>query len=212
MPPTKPLGQMEFTILMAALSALVAPAIDAMLPALPLIAVDLGVQRVNDSQFVIGVFFLGMAFGQMLFGPMSDSIGRRPAILLGMGLFAAGCLLSIFAASFEQMLLGRLLQGVGAAGPRIVSIALVRDQFKGREMARIMSFVMTIFILVPVFAPALGQLMLNLAGWRSIFVGFLLLVTMTAAWFWLRQPETLPRERRIPFSFGQVLADVSARC
>ena len=129
-----------------------------------------------------------------------------------MGLFAAGCLLSIFAASFEQMLLGRLLQGVGAAGPRIVSIALVRDQFKGREMARIMSFVMTIFILVPVFAPALGQLMLNLAGWRSIFVGFLLLVTMTAAWFWLRQPETLPRERRIPFSFGQVLADVSAIC
>ena len=134
---SRSLSAIEFIMLMALMISLVAMSIDAMLPALPLIAESLGVQRINDSQLVIGVFFIGLAAGQMLFGPMSDSLGRRPAILLGMGLFAAGCLLSIFAVSFQQMLLGRLLQGVGAAGPRIVSIALVRDQYKGREMARI---------------------------------------------------------------------------
>ena len=140
----------------------VALSIDAMLPALPLIAADLGVTRINDSQYVISVFFAGMALGQMLFGPLSDAVGRRPAIISGFVLFALGCLISIFAVNFEQMLLGRLLQGIGAAGPRIVSVALVRDRFKGREMARVMSFVMTVFILVPVFAPLLVSLCFSL--------------------------------------------------
>ena len=199
-------------MLVALMISLVAMSIDAMLPALPLIAADLDLQRANDSQLVIGVFFVGMAIGQMVLGPMSDSLGRRPAILLGMILFAGGCLLSIFSTGFTQMLVGRLLQGFGAAGPRIVSVALVRDQYKGREMARIMSFVMTIFILVPVFAPAIGQLVLNLAGWRSIFGGFLLLVTITAAWFALRQPETLASSNRIVFSPARLLADIVAIC
>ncbi len=111
--------------------SLVALSIDTMLPALPLIAADLGVARINDSQYVISVFFIGMAVGQMFFGPLSDSIGRRPAIISGFALFALGCLISIFAVNFEQMLLGRLLQGIGAAGPRIVSVALVRDRVQG---------------------------------------------------------------------------------
>ena len=202
----------EFIILMALIISLVALSIDAMLPALPMIAADLGVQRLNDSQYIISVFFAGMALGQIFFGPLSDSVGRRPAIISGFALFALGCLLSIFAISFEQMLLGRLLQGIGAAGPRIVSIALVRDQFKGREMARVMSFVMTVFILVPVFAPALGQLVLMLADWRFIYVLFLLLVVILVPWFWIRQPETLTSEQRVPFSFGQLFQDVGIIC
>ncbi|MCG6888106.1 MAG: multidrug effflux MFS transporter [Gammaproteobacteria bacterium] len=200
----------EFIILMALIISLVALSIDAMLPALPLIAADLGVQRINDSQYVISVFFAGMALGQIFFGPLSDSVGRRPAIISGFALFALGCLLSIFAVNFEQMLLGRLLQGVGAAGPRIVSIALVRDQFKGREMARVMSFVMMVFILVPVFAPALGQLVLVFADWRYIYVMFLLLVLILVPWFWIRQPETLAQVRRVRFSFTQLFLDISA--
>jgi MFS transporter, DHA1 family, multidrug resistance protein len=200
----------EFIILMALIISLVALSIDAMLPALPLIAADLGVQRINDSQYVISVFFAGMALGQIFFGPLSDSVGRRPAIISGFALFALGCLLSIFAVNFEQMLLGRLLQGVGAAGPRIVSIALVRDQFKGREMARVMSFVMMVFILVPVFAPALGQLVLVFADWRYIYVMFLLLVLILVPWFWIRQPETLAREQRVRFSFAQLSVDICA--
>lgn len=124
-------GIVEFVILIALIISLVALSIDAMLPALPQIAADLGVTRINDSQFVISVFFAGMALGQLFFGPLSDSVGRRPAIIWGLLLFAAGCLLSIVAVDFEQMLLGRFLQGLGASGPRIVSIALVRDQYQG---------------------------------------------------------------------------------
>ncbi len=203
-------GFIEFVILIALIISLVALSIDAMLPALPEIAADLGVQQINDSQYVISIFFAGMAFGQIFFGPLSDSIGRRPSIISGFAVFALGCLLSILAADFEQMLLGRFLQGLGASGPRIVSIALVRDQFKGREMARVMSFVMTVFILVPVFAPAVGQLILKLASWHWIFAMFLALVLIVVSWFWLRQPETLARKNRIQFSFFKLALDVQA--
>ncbi len=203
-------GFAEFVILVALIISLVALSIDGMLPALPLIAADLGVARINDSQYVISIFFAGMALGQIFFGPLSDSVGRRPAILSGFVLFALGCVLSIVATSFEQMLIGRFLQGVGAAGPRIVSIALVRDQFKGREMARVMSFVMSVFILVPVFAPALGQLVLIVADWRFIFVVFLALAVILVGWFWRRQPETLARENRIRFSCAGLLVDIQS--
>jgi len=203
-------SESEFIILIALIISLVALSIDAMLPALPLIAGDLGVVQINDSQYVISVFFAGMAMGQMFFGPLSDAVGRRPAIISGFALFGFGCLLSIFAVDFAQMLLGRLLQGIGAAGPRIVSVALVRDRFKGREMARVMSFVMTVFILVPVFAPAFGQLVLFLADWRFIYVMFLLLVVILVAWFWVRQPETLASERRVRFSLVQLVLDIRA--
>lgn len=201
-------GFAEFVILIALIISLVALSIDAMLPALPEIAADLGVTRINDSQYVISIFFAGMAFGQIFFGPLSDSIGRRPAIISGLILFAAGCVLSILAVDFYQMLLGRFLQGLGASGPRIVSIALVRDKYKGREMARVMSFVMTVFILVPIFAPAVGQGILLIADWRFIFALFLCLILVVGTWFWRRQPETLARDKRIRFSFAQLLLDI----
>jgi DHA1 family bicyclomycin/chloramphenicol resistance-like MFS transporter len=200
-------GFVEFVTLIALIISLVALSIDAMLPALPQIAADLAVAQINDSQYVISIFFAGMALGQMLFGPMSDSIGRKRSIMAGFAVFAVGCVMSVMAVDFEAMLLGRFLQGLGASGPRIVSIALVRDKYKGREMARVMSFVMTIFILVPVFAPALGQLILFFADWRFIFGSFLILTLLTSIWFWCRQPETLKPEQRIAFSFSRVASD-----
>ncbi|MCP4877196.1 MAG: multidrug effflux MFS transporter [Gammaproteobacteria bacterium] len=203
-------GFTEFVILVALIISLVALSIDTMLPALPEIATELGVVQINDSQYIISIFFAGMALGQMFFGPLSDSVGRRPSIMAGFFVFALGCLLSIVAADFDQMLLGRFLQGFGASGPRIVSIALVRDQYKGREMARVMSFVMTIFILVPVFAPAIGQLILTFASWHWIFVMFLGLVIVVVAWFWKRQPETLSADNRIKFSFARLALDIRA--
>ena len=190
----------EFVPLIALLMSLVALATDAMLPALPAIGRDLEAPRPNDIQFVITSLFLGLAVGQMLFGPLSDRIGRKPAIHAGLALFMVGCLVSIFASTFEAMIAGRFLQGVGVAGPRVVTIALVRDQYEGRQMARLISFAMAVFILVPTVAPALGQTILWLGGWRTIFTTFFAIAVIAFAWFTLRQPETLSAEHRRSFS------------
>ncbi len=206
------LGIGEFVVLMALMSSLVALSIDAMLPALPDIGAELGVAEANDNQLVLSVLFLGLAVGQMIYGPVSDAVGRKPAIYAGLALFVVGCLLSIFATDFNTMLAGRFLQGIGAAGPRIVTIALIRDGYEGRAMARIMSFVMAVFILVPTLAPALGQLVLLVAHWRGIFVCFLLLALLAFAWFAVRQPETLPPAKRIPFSVGGLFASIAETC
>lgn len=196
----------EFVALMASMTALVALSIDAMLPALAQIAQDLGAQRANDSQLVISLIFLGLAIGQLLYGPLSDSIGRKPAIYLGFGVFTIGCFLGLFAVNFQMMLIGRFLQGFGVAGPRGVSIALVRDQYEGRAMARVMSFVMTVFILVPIVAPLLGQAIVLVAHWRAIFALYLVLIVLIGGWFLLRQPETLPNERRMAFRGRRIFA------
>ena len=209
---TRQPGFTEFVILIALIISLVALSIDAMLPALPSIAAELGVTRINDSQYVISVLFLGMAIGQMIFGPWSDNVGRKLAINVGFGVFIIGCLMSLLAEQYEQMLIGRFLQGLGAAGPRIVSVALVRDQYEGRAMARVMSFVMTIFILVPVIAPWLGQIIIAYSGWRAIFLLFLILSLVVMAWFSLRQPETLPAAKRKAFSFRQLIRDTKIIC
>jgi len=205
-------GFSEFVILIALIISLVALSIDAMLPALPEIASDLKFDSANDAQFVISMLFVGMGFGQIIFGPLSDSIGRKPAINIGFIIFILGCLLSIFAQDFDDMMIGRFLQGFGAAGPRIVSIALVRDCYAGRQMARVMSFVMTIFILVPIIAPSIGQLIVIYSTWHSIFVLFLVLGVVAMAWFGLRQPETLPKDLRIRFSPGQMMRDIKMIC
>jgi len=191
---------------MALSMSMVALSIDTILPAFPEIAGDLEVSSVNDIQLVISLLFVGLALGQLFYGPLSDSIGRKPAIYIGFALLVIGSLLSMFAQDFQVMLAGRLLQGIGAAGPRTVTVALIRDRFHGSEMARVMSFIMTIFILVPIFAPALGQLILVFTGWRTIFAVFILLVVMTAVWLGLRQPETLAPEHRKPFNLRNVLA------
>ncbi|WP_420442735.1 multidrug effflux MFS transporter [Candidatus Palauibacter sp.] len=180
--------------------SLVALSIDAMLPALPAIGADLGVLHRNDAQFVITAVFIGLGLGQILFGPLSDRIGRRAAIHAGLLLFMAGCLVSIVAPSFDVMVAGRILQGIGVAAPRIVTMAMVRDQYEGRRMARLMSFAMAVFILVPTIAPALGQGILWLGGWRMIFGTILAVAAVALAWFSLRQPETLSADRRRPFS------------
>lgn len=200
----KSLGFIEFVALMASMMALSALSTDAMLPALQNIGEDLGVVRENSAQLIVSFLFLGMAVGQIAYGPVSDSVGRKPTIYAGYGLYIAGCLLSIFAPTFPVMLTGRLLQGVGIAGPRSITMALVRDQFQGRAMARIMSFVASVFILVPVIAPSFGQAILLFASWRAIFGALLALALITVLWFAVRHPETLPVERRIPFSLHRI--------
>jgi len=204
------MGLLEFVVLMALVFSVVALAIDAMLPALAEIGQDLGAAHANDAQLIISLFFLGIVFGQAWFGPFSDSKGRKPAIYIGFAVFSLGCLISIFSTSFSGMLAGRFLQGVGAAGPRVVVVALIRDQFEGRDMARVMSFIISIFILVPMVAPAMGLALLILFDWRAIFYAFLLLTIIALTWFFFRQEETLAPEHQIPFSLRRVAGRVRA--
>jgi DHA1 family bicyclomycin/chloramphenicol resistance-like MFS transporter len=202
----------EFVGLIALMISLVAMSIDAMLPALREIGEELGAQRANDAQLILSALFLGLAFGQVIYGPISDSTGRKRPIYAGFALFILGCLLSVAATSFAMMLAGRFLQGLGAAGPRVVAIALVRDQYEGRAMARIMSLVMGVFILVPAVAPAMGQAILLVAHWRAIFGMLLGLALISLVWFAMRQPETLARNRRAPFSVLRIGRAIRETC
>ncbi len=197
-------SQKEFIFLVALLTALVAMSIDTMLPAIGTMASEFGVSDPNKRQYIIGTFFAGMTIGTLLSGPISDSTGRKPAIFAGLLIYAAGSLLCLFSTSFEMLLAGRALQGVGASSPRIVSMAMVRDGQGGAAMARIMSFVMSVFMLVPILAPSIGQLVLFVASWRMIFVGFLVMALFAAIFLQVRQEETLPKEKRVAFSTGNL--------
>jgi DHA1 family bicyclomycin/chloramphenicol resistance-like MFS transporter len=199
-----PIGFGEFVALMATLTALAAMSIDTVLPALPAIGASLGVGRANDNQLVVSLFFLGFGLGQFFYGPLSDAAGRKPAAFVGLTVFTAGCSLALLSQTFPMMLAGRLLQGIGVAGPRTITIALVRDRFEGREMARVMSLVTAVFILVPIIAPAIGQALLGAFGWRAVFVVYLVMGLVTSVWFGLRQEETLPLARRLPLSLSRL--------
>jgi DHA1 family bicyclomycin/chloramphenicol resistance-like MFS transporter len=189
-----------FIALMALLMSFVALAIDAMLPALGQIAIDLNVENRNDVQQVISSIFLGMSFGLIFFGPFSDSYGRKPAIYLGMAIFIIGCIISILSQSFNMMIFGRVLQGLGGASCRVITIAMIRDKFEGNQMGKVMSLIMIFFIMVPALAPSIGQLILLIASWRAIFYLMLLLGVFSMIWLAVRQEETLVKEKRLKFS------------
>ena len=195
----------EFIALVALTFSLIAMSIDSMLPALGDIARDLAASDPNDRQLVLTAFFAGLTLGQFVYGPISDSTGRKPAMYAGIGCFIAGGLICGLTHDFTTMLLGRVLQGFGAAGPRIVAMAMVRDLYAGRAMARIMSFVMAVFILVPILAPSIGQLMLLIADWRFIFYGLVIVGIIDFLWLATRQPETLEPKDRAPLSIGHIL-------
>ncbi|WP_279483579.1 multidrug effflux MFS transporter [Aureimonas sp. SK2] len=189
----------ERIVLYAALTALTAVSIDALLPGLRDIAGELGAAPPLSTQHVVTLFIFGMVFGELFLGPISDAVGRKRALVAGLGVYAIGTLVALLASSLEGVILGRVLQGIGVAGPKIATRAMIRDQFEGEAMARVMSFLFSLFILVPMVAPALGQGVIALAGWRGMFALYLMLALGLGAWLVLRQPETLPPERRIPF-------------
>ncbi|MCK5401084.1 MAG: multidrug effflux MFS transporter [Flavobacteriaceae bacterium] len=192
--------EMEFVALMAALMSIVALSIDALLPALPEIGTSLGVTNTNDNQLLITMIFLGLGFGQLIFGPLSDSFGRKPIVYIGFAVFVIATIICVSTNNFEMMIFGRILQGVGLSSPRTLSIAIVRDSYSGNYMAKILSIVVMVFILVPVIAPTLGQFLLNFYNWESIFYVNLIFGVLVMFWFWQRQPETLAIEKRIRFS------------
>lgn len=196
----------KFVVLMAMLTSVMAMSIDTMLPAMNAIGKDLGVTLRSDLQYVITFLFLGFGVGQFIFGPISDSIGRKKPIYIGGVIFLCGCLISYYSKNLEWMMIGRFLQGLGAAAFRTISIAIVRDKYSGPAMAETISLVMTIFILVPVFAPSIGQLIITYLHWRNIFLFFIFLSSISLTWFWLKQEETLLSDRRKKFNLKQIFA------
>ena len=199
-------GKTEFVVLMAALMASNALAIDAMLPALPAIGEALGVAEENRRQLVITAYLLGFGGAQIAYGPLSDRFGRRGLLIGSMALYALFGAFAAAAASFSLLLAARVMQGIAAAGTRVLVVSIVRDRFHGSAMAQIMSLVMIIFIVIPVIAPSLGQLVLAFATWRHIFVGLAGYGIMLAVWSALRIPETLAADARRPLSAAHIAA------
>jgi len=189
----------ERIALYAFLTSLTSISINALLPGLRQIGSEVGVTPPLSTQHVVSLFIFGMACGELLLGPVSDALGRKKALVLGLGVYALGTAIAMFAGSFEAVILGRFLQGVGVSGPKIATRAMIRDQFEGDAMARVMSFMFTLFILVPMLAPTLGQVVIAVGSWRSIFAIYLVMAGLLGVWLVMRQPETLASARRIPF-------------
>lgn len=198
----------EFVVMLASLTALGAMSTDAMLPALGSIGQDLGIKDPNGIQFIISSVFAGFAIGQLFYGPLSDSIGRKKAIYISLSIFILGSFVSMGSQSFYVMLLGRFLQGFGASGSKIIPIALIRDKFHGREMAKIMSFISVVFILVPAIAPMIGGFILRYGNWHHIFLLFVVSASFSFIWFGLRQEETLPLDKRQALNVKTVNGDI----
>lgn len=199
-PPSRnqpPIGFVEFVTLIAAIMSLTALGIDSMLPALPAIGASLAVAEPNTRQFVITTFLIGFAFAMLAYGPLTDRFGRRPVLIFALVAYVATNLLAAISGSFVLLLIARAASGAAIAGGRAVTVALVRDCFSGRAMARVMSLAFIVFMAAPVLAPTFGQLILLFASWRWIFGGIAIVAALVLIWFVARMPETLaPEDRR----------------
>lgn len=209
----------EFSLLVALMMSVVAISIDALLPALDAIRADIVLSHPNQAQLVVSALFFGMALGQLICGPLSDATGRKKVLNGGIALFLAGTVVCYFASDINTLLLGRFIQGLGVAGPYVSAISIVRDKYSGNDMARIMSLVMMIFVMVPAIAPSLGQAVLWVGSWRDIFLLYVFYALLIVLWIFLRLEETLPQAHRIPMTkkgfaegFKEVIRNVPTVC
>lgn len=202
--PKSQVGEKEFVALMAVLMSVVAISIDAMLPALGIMGADLNVDHINQPQYIISMLFAGMALGQLISGPLSDAIGRKKILFICMGFYLVGSIICYFSKTLEIMLIGRFVQGLGASGPYVCTMSIVRDKYSGAGMARVMSLVMMIFIMVPAIAPSIGQAILYVGTWRYIFILYVFYALSVLAWVSIRLEETLPRDKRVPYKLANL--------
>lgn len=195
-----------FVAMMAGFMALNGLAVDTMLPALPAISEELGLVNPNDRQLVITAYLLGFGLFQIIYGPLSDHYGRRPVLLLGVSIYVLFSIATVFASTFDTVVMTRFLQGAGSAATRVLVVAIVRDCYSGRQMAKVMSLAFFIFLIVPVLAPAIGQGVMLFVSWHWIFLGLAIFAAGLTSWAWLCLPETLHSEHRSALSIKRVLA------
>lgn len=209
-PVSPPIHFAEFVALIAALMAVGALGIDTMLPALPDIGRDLGLQHENLRQLVISIYLASFGLGQLVHGPLCDRYGRRPVLVAGLALYAVANAAAALATSFEVLIVTRIVAGLAIASTRVVTVALVRDCFSGRPMARVMSLIFIVFLIVPVIAPTVGQAILLFGSWRTIFWIITGASFALIAWFMLRMPETLRPEHQVEISLARLRAGYAA--
>ncbi|MEO6607319.1 MAG: multidrug effflux MFS transporter [Aestuariivirga sp.] len=199
------LGRFEFIVLVAALIAINAFAIDVMLPGLQQIGAGLGEPDPNRRQLVIPAYMLGFGILQMVFGPLSDRYGRRRPLLVGLVIYCIAALSAYAVTDFNSLVLLRFVQGAGAAASAVIAMALIRDLFVGDDMAKTMSLVFMVLMLSPIFAPILGQFLLVALDWRGLFAFMAGLGTLVTVWVWMRLPETLKPENKRPFGLRPMI-------
>ena len=193
------MGRGEFIALVAMLFSTVAFSVDALLVAFPAIEQELNAG--GTAHYVVTAFMAGLAIGTLFAGPISDAMGRKPTMYIGASLFIISGVVAWVTDDYRVLLFARFVQGLAASGPRVVSLAIVRDLYEGRQMAQIISFAMVLFTIVPTLAPALGAVLQDLFGWRSILLAFLFFVAVSTIWLWGRLPETLPVHKRRALRF-----------
>lgn len=204
------MGERETIAMLAMVMALQALAIDAMLPALGGIASDLGVSDPNRRQLVIGMFMLASGFASIVPGSLADRFGRRAVLLTCITIyivFSLGCAL---ATSFDMLIAMRMLQAAGCGGLVVLPATIIRDRFAGDRMARQMSTIMVVFLVVPMLAPSIGQAVLLVAGWRWIFVFLAAMAAIMATWVAIRLPETLAPEHRQPIRPVTIIGNMAS--
>ena len=199
-PPTRRLALGEFVALTAMLMALNALAIDIMLPALPQMGADFQVAQENDRQLIIISYMLGFGVSQLFYGPLTDRFGRRSVLFVSLGFYTLAAVLCVIAPTFELLIWARVFMGASAGGSRVIAVSAARDLYVGREMAKVMSLVMIVFMSAPIIAPFVGQMMLKVMNWRGIFWALAVFGLIMFAWVLARMPETLPPERRVPLN------------
>lgn len=203
-PPALSIPRWELIAVAAALMALNALAIDIMLPGLQQMGAALGVADENARQYVITAYVTGFGAAQILFGPVSDRLGRRGPLLAGLVVYVAAAFACAFAPGFASLLALRFVQGLGAAATRVIAVSVVRDVYGGRAMAEVMSLVFMVFMVVPVIAPGVGQLVMLVSTWPAIYLFMGTVSLAITAWVWLRLPETLRPEHRRPFTAAAI--------
>ncbi len=190
--------------MVAAMMAINALAIDVMLPGMQEIGASLGEPDENKRQLIITAYLLGFSVMQLVFGPLSDRFGRRGPLAAGMAVYVLAAVGAVFVPTFAPLLGLRFIQGMGAAATRVIAVAIVRDVFGGRQMAEVMSLVMTVFMVMPVIAPSMGQVIMMFAEWHMVFVFMAAVAAAILGWMWMRLPETLDTDKRRPFTFASV--------